>query len=224
MFNKPDTAQQIADRVSKATSPADFHKLVLACEARRQAIRARENEIGGTPGFEAPARKAALNKGPDALAALDEELKRLEFELEYLDRLERLIHSGAEEARIAEIRKDMPAAQRRLNSELKAARAAVEAVIEKIAALQSTFHVLGSYIDAGLPFPLDDTEVQALLELREAIWTLPNPPLMLTPLVSDARKQIAKFPLAYIWRDDKEEFVYSIRQRLPPPAPGQQTL
>ncbi len=75
----PDDASKLSDRLQKLTKQEGFYKFRGDVQARREWIQARQMQIGGAVGFEAPARLEAFARGPAAVQALDTEIKDLDF-------------------------------------------------------------------------------------------------------------------------------------------------
>jgi hypothetical protein len=216
---KPNmNAQEIASAVSTAKSSADFRKLIAAVAHRREAIGIRDREIGNTA-LPTPLRQAACAKGPDAERALDKEAEALAFELGYLDRLEALLYRGQEEAETAELRAEFPSARRRLPGEIEAVRKARAALAQAVDKANATIAVLGEYERAGEPYPHSKTQLAALLEAREAVWTPLRLNLLTPPLPAsniELRREVMASPLLYIYQGtedaEENEFVYRLRR------------
>lgn len=199
-------ANDIAAALQKAKSVDQFHRLTLECDTRRQEIRALLPQIDGRE-FEGPERLAAVKAGPEALARLNQTVRDLDFELQYLDRLEALVQAGKEEFERAELRRTIPAAVRRIERELVAVREAAAALDDAIARANTTIGVIANYERAGIPFPLSDRDALMTLEVREVVWKKRNlmtlvPPMSATDAdnTSTLRAYLEKWKLGYTWR------------------------
>jgi hypothetical protein len=218
----PADASLLAEQVQSAKTVDDFYQLRLAMQSRREWIQARRMQIGGAVGFEAPARLEAIRKGPDAVRGLDQEIKNLDFELQFLDRVELVAVAGSNEAQIAQLKRDIPAAIKRHAAEVKAVRVAMAALDSALGALNASLNTVAGYQDAGIAFPASIEEVQNLLALREDLWKVRSVAVVLPPEPSgdDALRQHLKtYPQAYNVKDRDRgvEILYSVRY--PPVSP-----
>lgn len=219
---KSMTANAIAERLQVATQLADFETLIAAIGERREAIRAREYEIGSdNPNFHTPARIAAIAKGPQAVLEIDKELERIMFEAHYLERLEALVYRGREEADTKLASDKIPAAVARLAKEADGVRAALRALDAALATLSQTVGEIGAYDKAGIDMPLSETDLRALVALREEVWKIRHVSI-LTPAPSrdgdDWERDWwwTKWPELYQWNAGRGS--WSLRPA-PQPAP-----
>jgi len=174
MTTKNMTATEIGAALARKPSSTECHELVRACEPRRVELRARLSAI--TPSNmpqiipDPPAVAEAMLKGPAAVLELNRERELALIELDQLDRLEGLCNAAAQEARMAELRKAIPAAVKSVPALADHVRESLSAFEAAVAALQDALRIVGEFDNAGVPYPFDDDGLAALLELRNRCW------------------------------------------------------
>lgn len=116
-------------------------------------------------------RTAALAQGPAALKALDDEVEALVREERWLTSVQSQAHSRREAALDAQAAREIPAAHKQFAAAMQRVRAAVQGLDTAIGTLNDLVGVLGNF--DRLPdktLPLNDSELAALLELRDEVW------------------------------------------------------
>ncbi len=193
---KPLDASQIADRLSRCRSPEDFDEKVRSCNSQRQAIRDRifaiVPQIGGTA---PPERAKAETESPAAIRLLDDEVKTLRDETEFLDNLERRIYEAREAARLDQLRETFPRALRELpkaNNRLHHAIRALDTILQEH---RATVEVIARFGEIEKPFPFTDDQLADLIELREKLWTVRTVATLLPP--EDWQQYIKSWALTY---------------------------
>jgi hypothetical protein len=213
--------QQIAEALPKCKTVAEYVNLLAELQLFREANAKRLVEFGGSrPGHEGPARLAALAKGPDAALAIQQEYERREFERQFSDRLQMLIEHGRAEAEAAEAGRQIPGAVKRLTSELEGVRKALATLDAAIERVNSTVDVIGRFESAGLPYPLTDDQVRALIAVREEAWRVRHVRI-LTPQRAQGADDywLAKWPEVFDLSRLAAEGRWSLRAG-PTPAPA----
>ena len=206
-------ATDIATALRGNPGEARLHELVRACDARRTAIRARLEAIVQVEGLPPPpARDAALRAGLEAVEALDNEVDALRREFTYCDHLESRANEQAAAIKTTAAREAAPGARRRLPAELKRVHAVLAELDAAMDAVRVTMEPLAAVASLDGRLPLEDAELAALLEAREAVW---KPRTLATLTVGP--HQAAEFPRAFrVAYDVSRDAQATIRPRMPP--------
>ena len=175
-------ATQIAEALRNNPNAEETHRLVLACEHRRQAIRARIASIAmpASAAFAVPPERAAAHRrGLDAVARLDAEIEELNREFAYCDTLERLANDHAETSRQAAVRAAAPKSRKQLATVCARVRKALAELDAALEAVGTTIAPIASFSELpGEKFMLTDDEAASLIELREEVWKVRNLPAL----------------------------------------------
>lgn len=179
--------------------PLELAAIPRACQARREAIRARQAAIAsprvGTP---PPERRAAELAGVEAVMRLDAEYKVLEAEFHLLDTLEAEAARAAEELESQRLRKAIPQRLRELPKLLERVREAERSLAAAMSAVAESMDEIGRYERAGFPFPFSDEELWEVLKLRENLRTNRELAVIPPPPFAGAWREFPRsWPLAY---------------------------
>jgi hypothetical protein len=204
-------AKQIAEALGRNPSAEEAHSLILAIEARRTDLSARIAEISQRGGAieDPPERNRAVLSGPDAVAKLDEEIKALARELDYLAQLSPRCFAAHESAVLSAARQAFPLARRRLPAAIERVRSAHAALDAAIVAANETVEALGQFENLGEEMPLDDDALAELLELRATLWAMRDLSVLFPPDQGYPRS----FDLFYERRGNKDSPVIITRRR-----------
>lgn len=208
-------ADKIAAELRAKPGVERLRELQRECAPRREEISARVYAISATdPPMPLPEeRRRAIMQGTAAIAKLDDEIRSLGRELQTLDWLEGEIVAAIAEAGKAAARAAAGPARRKLPGAIQAVHQALEQLDAAIAEVgRQVAPIAEVYVIDGKPV-LDDDELAALLEARDAIWAPRN---LATLIVGEhlAREYPRSFQLANDVRSDR--FGTLIRPKVAP--------
>lgn len=208
-------ADKIAAELRNRPGIERLRELQRECAPRREEISARVYAIAVTqPPMPLPeARRRAILAGTAAVAALDEELRTLDRELQTLDWLEGEIVTAITDAEKAAARAAAGPARRKLPGAIRAVHEALERLDAAIAEVGRQLAPIAAVSSMDGALGIDDDELSALLEARDALWKPRNLP---TLIVGEhlAKEYPRAFRLSYDIHDHGHGQV--IRQKVAP--------
>jgi hypothetical protein len=197
-------ATEIAKALNDGPGLHEFHALRMACEARRNELRELTRN--------AAAREAAALKGLEAIEAHDAEQERYIKELPLLDQIEMALVEAHDAAVTAGIRREMPAALKRLPSKLSKVDAALAELDRAIADANATIATIAEH--ERLPdrqMPLSDDELAELLQLRDRVWTQRT----ISTLTPNREKHPRSWGLAFVVKPNGDWYLRKPGPHLP---------
>lgn len=182
-------ADKIAEVIRAAKTVADLEHVAGLAQARREAIKARIHAIHSVPqGSHIPVpaeRRMAALQGAAALQKLNDEEESLRVEIVTLDHLEAIASDTRNSLLASELRKSIPIAKRKFADAMRTAIGTANTLASAIDDLNRTVIALGEYQRADMDFPLSDSELVSLIELRDRVATFPIV-TVLTPVNEEA--------------------------------------